>query len=178
MALHRDIFWLGRQWAVTGHGLQLIDQKLQGFFDIEASRLWEEALIAEMHGKEWLNRADFDKGLALAQTRYSETPRAAEPLHSEPRPSESEPVSRLIDSILAAPARPVPRLDEPKPQRLDPVAPRPEPAAISEPAPIEPAPIDRVPIEPEPVEPPAPGFRLGIAGSAKFLRPWRVKLKR
>ena len=34
MALHRDIHWIGRQWAVTGHGMQLIDQKLQGFFDI------------------------------------------------------------------------------------------------------------------------------------------------
>src|ERR1700736_1602664 len=79
MALHRDIYWLGRQWAVTGLGLQLIDQKLQGFFDIEASRLWEEPLIAKMHGKEWLNRADFDKGLALARTRYSQTPRAVAP---------------------------------------------------------------------------------------------------
>src|SRR5438105_15286819 len=103
MALHRDIFWLGRQWAVTGHGLQLIDQKLQGFFDIEASRLWEEPLIAKMHGKEWLNRADFDKGLALAQTRYSQTPRA-----SEPSPPAEAPVSQLIDSILAALTLPVP----------------------------------------------------------------------
>ena len=25
MALHRDIFWIGRQWAVTGHGMQAID---------------------------------------------------------------------------------------------------------------------------------------------------------
>ena len=30
MALHRDIHWIGRQWAVTGHGMQLIDQKLKG----------------------------------------------------------------------------------------------------------------------------------------------------
>ena len=61
MALHRDIHWIGRQWAVTGHGMQLIDQKLQGFFDIEIARLWDESLIASMHAKEWLNAADFVK---------------------------------------------------------------------------------------------------------------------
>jgi hypothetical protein len=171
MALHRDIYWLGRQWAVTGLGLQLIDQKLQGFFDIEASRLWEEPLIAKMHAKEWLNRADFDKGLALARTRYSQTPRATEPL-----PPAEEPVSQLIDSILATPPRPAPKLDVPKPKRLDPVAPRPEPAAVIRPEPIEPAPIELEPVEP--LEPTAPGFRFGLAGSARFLRPWRIKLKR
>jgi hypothetical protein len=69
MPLHRDIHWIGRQWAVTGHGMQLIDQKLQGFFDIEVARLWDEILIESLHAKEWLNRADFDKGLALARAR-------------------------------------------------------------------------------------------------------------
>ena len=39
MALHRDIFWVGRQWAVTGYGVQACDQKQKGQFDIEASRL-------------------------------------------------------------------------------------------------------------------------------------------
>ena len=39
MPLHRDIHWIGRQWAVTGLGMQLIDQKLKGFFDIEVSQL-------------------------------------------------------------------------------------------------------------------------------------------
>jgi hypothetical protein len=27
MALHRDIYWVGRQWAVTGYGIQACDQK-------------------------------------------------------------------------------------------------------------------------------------------------------
>ena len=36
MALHRDIFWVGRQWAVTGYGVQACDQKQKGQFDIEA----------------------------------------------------------------------------------------------------------------------------------------------
>ncbi|MEH2608974.1 hypothetical protein [Bradyrhizobium sp. AZCC 1693] len=70
MALHRDIFWIGRQWAVTGHGMQLIDQRLMGAFDIEAARLWDDELIGRMRAKEWLNAADFDKGLAVARTRH------------------------------------------------------------------------------------------------------------
>ena len=37
MALHRDIYWVGRQWAVTGYGMQAVDPKLKGQFDIEAS---------------------------------------------------------------------------------------------------------------------------------------------
>ena len=73
MALHRDIHWIGRQWAVTGHGMQLIDQKLQGFFDIEIIRLWDESLIETMHAKEWLNAADFDKGLAVARARFPQS---------------------------------------------------------------------------------------------------------
>jgi len=44
MPLHRDIYWVGRQWAVTGYGMQAIDQRLNGIFDIEVSRLWEDSL--------------------------------------------------------------------------------------------------------------------------------------
>ena len=45
MALHRDIYWLGRQLAVTGFGLQAIDQRLKGAFDIEGANL---AITARM----------------------------------------------------------------------------------------------------------------------------------
>ena len=72
MALHRDIFWIGRQWAVTGHGMQLIDQRLMGAFDIDVAGLWDDDLIVRMRAKEWLNAADFDKGLAVARARYSQ----------------------------------------------------------------------------------------------------------
>jgi hypothetical protein len=41
MAPHRDIYWLGRQWAVTGYRMQAIDPKRNGEFDIEVSRLWK-----------------------------------------------------------------------------------------------------------------------------------------
>ena len=72
MALHRDIFWIGRQWAVTGHGMQLIDQRLMGAFDIDVAHLWDDDLIVRMRAKEWLNAADFDKGLAVARTRHAQ----------------------------------------------------------------------------------------------------------
>src|SRR3954470_12665276 len=36
VVLHRDIYWLGRQWAVTGYGVQAVDKKLNMKFDIEA----------------------------------------------------------------------------------------------------------------------------------------------
>jgi hypothetical protein len=70
MALHRDIFWIGRQWAVTGHGMQLIDQRLAGAFDIEVVRLWDDDLIESLRAKAWLKAGDFDKGLAVARTRH------------------------------------------------------------------------------------------------------------
>lgn len=79
MPLHRDIYWVGRQWAVTGYGMQAIDQRLNGMFDIEASRLWEDGLIERMCGLKWINILDFDKGLAAARKRYPEPPREAAP---------------------------------------------------------------------------------------------------
>ena len=95
MALHRDIHWIGRQWAVTGHGMQLIDQKLQGFFDIEVIRLWDESLIASMHAKEWLNAADFDKGLAVARARF---------------PQSTLPVTPRPEAVSAPAIKPLPPL--------------------------------------------------------------------
>src|SRR5881275_2920894 len=95
MPLHRDIHWIGRQWAVTGHGMQLIDQKLQGFFDIEAARLWDEILIESVRAKEWLNRADFDKGLALARARYPQAPGA----ETSPRQTASLPAIEPVKPL-------------------------------------------------------------------------------
>lgn len=110
MALHRDIFWIGRQWAVTGHGMQLIDQRLMGAFDIEAARLWDDDLVARMRAKAWLNAADFDKGLAVARTRHS--------------------LPQAVSTSVVAP--PVPA--------IEPIAPPPAPVAASpQPIPNEPA---------------------------------------
>ena len=77
MALHRDIYWVGKQWTVTGFGLQLIDQRRKGEFDVEFSRLWENDLLESMRTRTWLNDEDFAKGLSMARARY---PR---PLHQQ-----------------------------------------------------------------------------------------------
>jgi hypothetical protein len=79
MPLHRDIYWVGRQWAVTGSGMQAIDQRLNGVFDIEVSGLWEDGIIERMYGLKWINILDFDKGLAAARKRYPEPPGKAPP---------------------------------------------------------------------------------------------------
>ena len=67
MALHREIYWVGRQWAVTGYGLQAVDQRKKGNFDIEAFRLWEESLVEGLRTEKWLNVDDFEKALAVAR---------------------------------------------------------------------------------------------------------------
>ena len=77
MALHRDVYWVGRQWAVTGYGLQAVDQKQKGKFDIEASRLWEDGLLESLRDEKWRNLDDFEKALAVARKRFPEPPRKA-----------------------------------------------------------------------------------------------------
>jgi hypothetical protein len=79
MALHRDIYWVGRQWAVTGYGIQAVDQKRKGQFDIEASRLWEDGLPEDLNAGGWLNGADFAKALSVARVRYPPPPGKAAP---------------------------------------------------------------------------------------------------
>jgi hypothetical protein len=74
MALHREIYWVGRQWAVTGYGLQACDQKQKGQFDIEASRLWEDGLLENIRALKWLNSDDFEKALSVARKRFPEPP--------------------------------------------------------------------------------------------------------
>ena len=74
MALHRDIFWVGRQWAVTGYGMQAVDQKQKSKFDIEASRLWEDDLLECLSEQRWFNPDDFNAGLSIARARYPEPP--------------------------------------------------------------------------------------------------------
>jgi hypothetical protein len=76
MALHRDIFWVGRQWAVTGAGIQAVDQRLRGVLDIEIARLWDDDLVQSRRAKPGVNAADFDKALAVAREHF---PRAAGP---------------------------------------------------------------------------------------------------
>jgi hypothetical protein len=92
MALHREIFWVGRQWAVTGSGLQACDQKQKGKFDIEVSRLWEDGALESIRAEAWLNIDDFEKALAVARKHYPQAPRKEAP------PEAS--VLGLIDAAL------------------------------------------------------------------------------
>ena len=117
MALHRDIFWIGRQWAVTGHGMQLIDQRLMGAFDIEVARLWDDDLIERMHAKEWLNAADFDKGLAVARTRHPQPQAGSTPAGAPPAPA-IEPIAPPPAPPEAASPQPLP-IEPPKQESPD-----------------------------------------------------------
>jgi hypothetical protein len=74
MALHRDIFWIGRQWAVTGFGMQAVNQKHDGQFDVAIERLWDDDLLDALRGQKWFNPDDFAKGLAVAQARHPRPP--------------------------------------------------------------------------------------------------------
>jgi hypothetical protein len=164
MALHRDIFWIGRQWAVTGHGMQLIDQRLAGAFDIEIIRLWDDDLIAGLRAKAWLKAEDFDKGLAVARTRYPQPPAGSTSGVAPPAPA-IEPVAPPLPA-----AKPeAPKFDAPKPERPAPVQPSP---------PAEPQVPERAPLAIEPPGQPSPDLQMKIDGGARFARPWRVWMKK
>ena len=92
MALHRDIYWVGRQWAVTGYGVQAVDQKQKGKFDIEASRLWDDDVLESIRVERWLNLDDFEKAVAVARRRFPEPARkAASPVGNAARLEEIAP---------------------------------------------------------------------------------------
>src|SRR3954462_4717738 len=93
MALHRDIFWIGRQWAVTGHGMQLIDQRLEGAFDIEVGRLWDDDRIENLRAKAWLKAEDFEKGLTVARGRHSQPWGPVPPLPISAQVPAPEPIA-------------------------------------------------------------------------------------
>jgi hypothetical protein len=96
MALHRDIYWVGRQWAVTGLGMQAIDQKLQGKFDIAVAQLWEDDLPEILRAEKWFNPEDFSKGLVLARARYPQPP-------GQP-PPKAAPAKEVAPAPIAVPA--------------------------------------------------------------------------
>jgi hypothetical protein len=155
MALHRDIYWVGRQWAVTGHGMQAIDKKLQGKFDIEASRLWESGLTESLCAEKWFNVEDFSKGLVRARARYPLPPGQAAP------PEES--VAPLKDSGPGEPPQAsVARLKDSGPAAL----PK-ESVALKDNARVEPPKLA------------VQKFQMRFeAWPAKFVRPWRVGIRR
>ena len=91
MALHRDIYWVGKQWAVTGHGIQACNQKQKGQFDIEASRLWDDGVQDAIRAEKWVDTEDFEKAVAAARKYYPEPPRKTPPLAERPAPPQPRP---------------------------------------------------------------------------------------
>jgi hypothetical protein len=92
MALHRDIYWVGSQWAVTGYGIQACDQKRKCRFDIEACRIWEDGVLEGMRALTWLNSEDFDRAIEVARLHYPEPPQKV--------PPPEERVVGLIETML------------------------------------------------------------------------------
>ena len=170
MPLHRDIHWIGRQWAVTGHGMQLIDQKLQGFFDVEVSKLWDDDLIEALLAKDWLNTADFDKGLALARARYPHPAGVAAPPAEMARPLAMKPVAPIVEVAKPVASKPeTPKAETPTLER--PAEPPHAVAKLQAPAIATPVPV-------EPPSPPLTLFQMRYEGRARFVRPWRVVVRR
>jgi hypothetical protein len=108
MALHRDIFWVGRQWAVTGFGIQAVDQRLKGAFDIEEARLWEEGLVERTRAFSWLNHDDFSRALDIARSHFPEPPRkklslveSVLELIQKPAEARPEPLQQIEPDELA-----------------------------------------------------------------------------
>ena len=157
MALHRDIFWIGRQWAVTGFGLQAVDQRLKGAFDVEVTRLWEDDLPRRMCALAWLNADDFNKALDLARGRFPQPPRKSLPL--------VESVLELIQPVTSEPLRPVTSIVEAPPI----LETRPLPILETRPLPNSPVAIELPPAKAQPLN-----LHIGRA-SAKFLPSWRVR---
>jgi hypothetical protein len=95
MALHRNIYWVGRQWAVTGSGIQACDQKQKGKFDIEAARLWEDGVLENIRALNWLNSEDFEQAISVARKYYPEPPRKEPPV---PPPAPPEVIVSRLDN--------------------------------------------------------------------------------
>ncbi len=157
MALHRDIFWVGKQWAVTGYGMQAVDQKQKSKFDIEVSRLWDEDLQENLRDQRWFNADDFSAGLSVARAKYPEppskaalrkiaaalkesAPAAVAPPKAEPKgaakaepkaePPKADAKARAAKPQTAAePVKSAPKLEPAKSDSAKPESAKPEPAA-------------------------------------------------
>ena len=154
MALHRDIHWVGRQWAVTGFGIQAIDQRLKGGFDIEVSRLWDEIAVERTRALAWLNAVDFDKALEIARARHPEPAQKKLPL--------VESVLKMIQPAGAETAKVAPS----SPLTVEPKTVEAKAVEAKESEPVAAAPPPQVD--------PLPALRMERA-SAKFLQMWRVR---
>ena len=114
MALHRDIYWVGKQWAVTGHGIQACNQKQRGQFDIEAARLWEDGVQEAIRAEKWVNAEDFEKAVTAARKYYPEPPRKTPPPKPAPSPEAKSAPPPPANSV--PPPKPIAASEPPKPE--------------------------------------------------------------
>jgi hypothetical protein len=156
MALHRDIYWVGKQWAVTGNGVQACDQKQKSQFDIDPTRLWDDDVVDRLRANKWLNVDDLEKALSIARQRFSEPPRKVTPA---PRVAPIEPPPPVVNP------------KSPKQAKPDPVEPPRAPAVVLQPS-------AATKTNPEPPRPAGPKFHMLFSGNAKFIRPWRVRMRK
>jgi hypothetical protein len=205
MALHRDIFWVGKQWAVTGYGMQAVDQKQKSKFDIEASRVWEDDLLDVLSDQRWFNADDFNAGLTVARAKYPEAPakaaarkKAKDSARVAVAPSKVEPrVEAKAEAKAAAKAEPkteLPKLDTkakaaksqpaaesvkpaPKAEVLKAAAQKPETAPPAPKLAITPGP-STITVKSRPKKNrPAAQLSMRITGCpAKFTRMWRIRV--
>jgi hypothetical protein len=167
MALHRDIFWVGRQWAVTGFGVQAVDQRLKGAFDVEATRVWEDDLPQRMRSLAWINIDDFNKALGMARERFPEPPR-----------KKTRPLVESVLELMQPPAqetpKPAPAMEVSLPKTVAKEASQPKTIAMdASPRPAKSAAVE-IPVEPPPSKSQPLAMRIEHA-SAKFLPRWRVR---
>jgi hypothetical protein len=115
MALHRDIYWVGKQWAVTGHGVQACNQKQKSQFDIEGARLWDDGVQEAVRAEKWVNTDDFEKAVAIARKYYPAPPgwtppkKPAAPLEiapAPPPPAKPAPPPIVVPESSIKPAAP------------------------------------------------------------------------
>ncbi|MET0443471.1 hypothetical protein [Tardiphaga sp.] len=85
VVLHRDVFWLGKQWAVTGYGVQAVSKKHNMKFDIDVSQIWGDDLDAPMRDLPWFDAKDFAEAVERARKRATEQPLTFRPPLSDER---------------------------------------------------------------------------------------------
>jgi hypothetical protein len=192
MPLHRDIFWVGRQWAVTGQGMQAVDQKQKSKFDIEISRLWDDDLLDGLSGERWFNLDDFSQGLAIARARYPEPPHRTKPAPNvEPmkpeagREARGEANAKTPPRAAASGLADAGRIFQTPARQTTPAPPRTSASPLQEGVPLQPPPsqprsppLKRVP-EVEPAKPVVAKLAMRLeGGGAKFTPMWRIRIKR
>jgi hypothetical protein len=138
--------------------------------DIEVNRLWEDDVLEGLRAHKWLNIEDFDKAISIARKRFPEPPRKIAP------PEDT--VAPALPIAPAPPIEPLPQTpkqvatpEAPRPRKVDPVEPPPAPPVAQQ------APAIKKP-DSEPTKPVPPKFHMLFSGYAKFIRPWRVRMRK